>query len=349
MRRSFYLLILVCAWLLSACKELALPSWAEMSIPKTGLQPTSTITLTIEDGIGPLSVGREKAAVVWSADGINYQIGTFDISQRSIRPSGLSISPISDDQQFSRDLIWSPTGKQLLYLRDDLFPLGKWINYETTNGFIFSADDPRDVQGMGGGQHAQCGWSPDGQYVFCNAYCGPSSGGGGDVVDIYDATTRSKVCEYGYVGCSGIARCPSLRLIDGEIWNLPDVRKFESSTAAISEDAQTAITQLCQRSAPAKTNLDVTAFECSGTSRASARFVVIRLNQGLFVTDLERRQLWKIGNKPYYHSWNWSANGRYLAWIEEGQIRVFDTDTRTVTAFTAPDAQVLNVVWSPLK
>ncbi|CAG0934238.1 hypothetical protein TFLX_03411 [Thermoflexales bacterium] len=348
-RKFLWMVIITCAGLLFGCREWTIPRWTEIAIPETTLQPTSTITLTIEDGIGPLSVAREKAAVAWSIDGINYQIGTFDINQHSIRPSGLLISPVSGDQQSSRDLIWSPTGKRLLYLRDDLYPWPNWIAYVTTNAFIFSADNPRDAQRMGEGRYAQCGWSPDGQYVFCNAYCGPSSGGGGDIVDIYDAATRSKICEYGYVGCSGIARCPPLQLTTGEIWNLPDVRKFETPTAAISEDAQAAIVQLCQRTDPPKTNLDVTVFECSDASRASAHFVAIRLNQGLFVADLEQWQIWKVGNKPSYHSWNWSADGRYLAWIEEGQVRVFDTATHTTTIYIAPDAQMLNIAWPPLR
>lgn len=89
-------------------------------------------------------------------------------------------------------------------------------------------------------------------------------------------------------------------------------------------------------------------YECSGIPSPSKRFVIIGYEgDKLLFLDTAQKGIWRLSDSDKAQNHSWSVDERYFSWIEEGQVRVFDTNRHVVTAYAIPGAAILNAVWSP--
>jgi hypothetical protein len=145
--------------------------------------------------------------------------------------------------------------------------------------------------------------------------------------------------------------CKPLLLTTGKLWNpvTSDPYLYKSTmtlepTETIHSAMQIALTQFCW---PPES-----VSRCITSASPNGRFITygLWLNAPVrndVILDKEQSQVWKIGGGTQF--WSWTADSRYFSWVENEQMRLFDTVDRTVTAYTVPDAKILNVTWSPLK
>jgi WD40 repeat protein len=289
---------IICSSLLSACKELAIPSFAEIPIPKTIAKSKSTITLTVTDITDTVPFTERQIAVVWATNAGRY-IGTLDMDAQLIRQLKVSLP----EDYFSEGLLWSPDGSTLIYQQTSLdHGFDVIAIHADASGYIHTIDNFH--------YPPSCTWSPDGQYLTCSSIM--CHGCPRDLY-VYDSTSWEAI-HYGYEsGMSG--RDPSL---------LQETKKVAQ--------------EFCSRY---KDN----AQDCAGDVDSSEHFVLVWAKDKLLIVDVDKRQVVRIGTRP--DDLSWSADKSQLAWIENGEIRVFDAATHAVTTFTLPDAKFLNVAWHP--
>jgi hypothetical protein len=310
----------------------------EILDPKTILKPTSIITFTTSEITETLPT-RNRAVLVWSVEGKRERyLGIVDFSEAvlyQLRPTIKYYDPAS-----LPGITWSPSGTQFMY---------RSLSVEYDFGIsVFNVDDSTEAHFISlGAPAAFCEWAPlDGRYLVCFDYCShePYSR------TIFDARQWRTICrDFGSFACglSGSETCPSLSLADGTMWVTSEKRPefVHPPTLAPTQD-----------SADRKVNALVTKF-CRNSERVGGcqqstinpnkRFVAVVSNHNLFVLGEEQDNVWYLSNEVNQSSW--SADSRHLAWIENDQVRLFDTITHTITAYKVPDAQMLNIAWSPLQ
>ncbi len=313
-------IVIICSSLLSACKELAIPSFAEIPIPKTILQPKSAVTLKTVDIIGTVPANNRQIAVVWSTNAGRY-MGVLDIDTNLIQKFKVSLS----SDYFSEGLLWSPNGDTLIYQQTSL-----------DHGFDILAlrpDAPEYIHAIDNFHYPpSCTWSLDGRYLACSKVM---CHGCNEDLDVYDSTNWESVC-YTYL-VPWDNPCKSLRLNTGEPWNT-QYSELSREKTRISQEDQEVAEEFCRR-------YKDDAQECWRDTGSNERFVFIEAEGKWVIVDVDKRHVVRIGAHP--EDLSWSTDKRYLAWIENGELRVFDTATHAVTNFTLPDAKFLNVAWHP--
>jgi hypothetical protein len=115
-------------------------------------------------------------------------------------------------------------------------------------------------------------------------------------------------------------------------------------TEAIQSTMQAALTQFCYppQSTP----------QCFTSASSDGYFTTYGLwldGPGHYdvILDKEQNRAWKIGKGTQF--WSWSVDSRYFSWLDDNQMRLFDTADHTVTTYILPDMKILNVTWSPLE
>ena len=337
-------IILICLQLLSGCGKSVIPapiptpSFVQIPIPKTPLKPKSIIRLTVTDVTGTIST-RNQVAVTWrdkssSSQDTDFYVGLLDIVDNKLRQSKPSIH----FRYYSPSIVWSPDGTRLL-LRED-------FNLTPYDILVFQIDGTKEPHYLFRGEccGVDCDWSPDGRYIVCNRPL--AAHGQPPNWEVQDTTTWQIICP----ATPWHTPCPPLRLADGRWWHMGFWRTYTSESpepteppqkqSIVSEVVPDAADQICEE--------HFKSTGCMRFANSTKNWVAILSKPGLYVLDIERRQVLKIAETDSIVL-NWSVDGRYLAWLEDGQVRVFDTANRAVTAYTVPGIVMLRISWSPLQ
>ncbi len=350
-------ILLLCAWLLSGCEKFAIvpvnstptPAFSTIPIPERTLEPESIVNLTIADITGTIAT-QNQVAVIWThaiSDVVSSKpryMGLLDITASRL----LRLNAVIDAGGWMSGqwIKWSPDGTKLMYLPP-------WI-WESDSIQIFQIDNsykphslyapPATYAGI------NCDWSPyDGRYITCAIRCQHQ----GSITVVHDTTNWKVVCKgyYRATACSSPSttetQCSTLLLSNGKYWDpvnkvvTPSPTKVSDSNRADTDHSLSkAIVQLCERLGnPSR---------CSGIPSPSERFVIIEYDgDKLLLVDAAQKGIWRLSDSDNSQNHSWSTDERYFSWIEEGQVRVFDTNRHVVTAYAIPDATALNAAWSP--
>lgn len=322
------------------------PTPPDLPVPYTTVKPTSVVTLTVTDITGTIST-RGKAAVVWLADGVRH-FGILDFEKASVSQLPFSLE---DNYKQSGFVKWSPTGTAFIYEQHNVDYIG--IQYDSD---IFGVPIDTSHNGARLDENIHyfngCTWSPDGQYVSC-AFSASHASGGGWCAKIYDSSMWKATCAAGMVISCNIYHldyCRALPLRSGKLWDpsmsnpdkmSPTLRPTEMIHGAI----QVALTQFCWPSESMS--------PCLTSTSPNGRFLTYRFWPShwsapkVVILDKEQSQVWKVGDSTKF--WSWSLDNRYFSWIEDDQVRLFDTINHTVTTYVISGAKMLNVTWSPVK
>jgi hypothetical protein len=313
---------IICSSLLSACKELAIPSFAEIPIPERIIEPKSTITLTAANITDTVPSNSRQLAIVWST-GAGYYVGVLDTDANLIRQFKVSLSSAF----FSEGLLWSPDGNTLIYQQTSL-----------DHGFDILAlhpDAPDYIHTIDNFHYPpSCTWSPDGRYLACSKVM---CHGCNEDLDVYESTNWESVC---YTYLDFVYRddlCRSLKLNNGEPWNT-QYSELLREKMRVSQKAQEIAKEFCRR-------YKDDAQGCWRETGSNDRFVFVGAEGKWVIVDVDKRQAVRIETRP--DDLSWSVDKSHLAWTENGELRVFDTATYAVTLVTLPDAKFLNVSWHP--
>lgn len=195
-----------------------------------------------------------------------------------------------------------------------------------------------------------CDWSPyDGRYIACTIGCEHQ----GAITVVHDTTNWKVVCKsyYRATACSSPAatetQCSTLLLSNEKYWDpvskviMPPPTKVPSSNQTATDSSLSeVIVQLCEHLG--------NPYGCSGIPSPSNRFVIIGYEgDKLLFLDAAQKRIWRLSDSDKSQNHSWSIDERYFSWIEDGQVRVFDTNRHAVTAYAIPDATILNAAWSP--
>jgi hypothetical protein len=325
MRRLSYLLILVCAWLLAGCKELAVPSFTEIPIPETITKPKAIITLTEVDITGTVPFTGHQIAVVWMTS-VGRYVGILDTDTHVVQRLKVTLS----GDYWSNGLLWPPNEKTLIYQQTSL-----------DHGFdllAVRADSSEYIHTIDNFHYPPaCTWSPDGRYLACSSVM---CHGCDRQLEVYDSTNWKSVCYTYALGWDH--PCKALRLNNGELWNMQfsEMSWGGVPSSEISQEARKIALEFCRRY---KGNNQ----QCEGIALSNEHSIPVWTNVGLLIVDVDKKQVLRIGTTP--DDLSWSTDKSHLAWIEDGGVRVFDAGTHDVIAFDIPNAKILNLAWSPVQ
>ncbi len=253
---------------------------------------------------------------------------------------------LEDNYKESGSVVWSPIGRAFIYEQHRLDNIG--IHY-AHDLFGISVDNTGDGKMLNEDvvYFKGCTWSPDGSYIGCS-YNLPRATSGWCVM-VYDARSWKWLCGVGQ-RCYDISDsyCGALSLGNGKLWYPaeldPAKMPIPEPTEVIHSTLQAKLTQFCQ---PPES-----LSRCPTSASPDDHFVTygLRLDRPVHndvILDKGQNRVWKIGVDTQF--WSWSADSRYFSWIDNDQMRLFDTVDHTVTTYILPGAKILNVAWSPLK